>query len=190
MFLSPFSAVSFLDPEVLWKDTPEEVVVRFPCKQDPVELAGLGLQWDAQHKLALFGVDEVPAHLTSNVMSVFKSDTQDRLVVDRRCRNAHEQHIEGFAKLLPTGADLTSIHVPSLNKHQLRVYSHDLQDFYPSFEATVSRAASNCIGQPLPSSLFEGSFALKARPELRNKSVYVGLKSLPMGDKNAVDWAQ
>jgi hypothetical protein len=154
------------------------------------ELIGLAKQWDAHGKLILFDADEIDFDDTSNLLSVFKDANKDRLIMDRRARNSRERALEGAASLLPSGADFVGIQTPSQDWSCLRLYSHDLQDYYPSFLCSALRGATNVIARRFTAEDFSGTSALAARPDLVGRTVLAGLLSLPMGDRNAVDIAQ
>eukprot|EP00969_Alexandrium_andersonii_P266208 11765971-Alexandrium_andersonii.AAC.1 len=64
-------------------------------------------------------------------MAAPKSETQDRLVGDRRAQNAWEAHVGGSSRWLASGADLCDLQCPS--SYCLRVWSDDVQDMYPAF---------------------------------------------------------
>jgi hypothetical protein len=54
------------------------------------ELVKLARQWDDHGKLVLFGVDECNYDEASNLLAVYKDSDKDRLIMDRRSRNAKE----------------------------------------------------------------------------------------------------
>ena len=76
-----------------------------------------------------------------NVLAVYKSDTVDRTVWDRRRRNCREAHLKGAAGDLPGGYELCEIEVPE--GHRAYVFADDIADMYPTFIAPRERACTN-----------------------------------------------
>ena len=76
-----------------------------------------------------------------NVLAVYKSETVDRTVWDRRRRNCSEAHLKGAASDLPGGYELCEIEVP--DGQRAYVFADDIADMYPTFTAPPERARTN-----------------------------------------------
>ncbi len=78
----------------------------------------------------------------------------------------------------------------------LKIFSEDIADFYPAFEASVERGCTNVLGKAYKTDIFAGTFALKEFL-WRRKSLGLNLpgkvlcanRGLVMGDVNAADFA-
>jgi hypothetical protein len=187
-FLSMFSAACYLEPRLLAVAYHGPVIPSMKQSGEEGELVAYAKSWDKQGKLWLCGEDEVPSGKRSKFIPVWKDEHTDRIVHDRRRMNAMEAHLGGSSRDLASAADFIEMEVPP--GWEARLWTDDLIDMYPSFVASKERAQTNAVARVFPSSCFEGTKALKSRPDLVGKPVLACLQSLVMGDKNAVDWAE
>ena len=130
----------------------------------------------------------------AGMFPVDKGDGKQRLITNRRPRNAHERSIGAVAGLFPHGSVLTDIQLP--DGHVLRGSGDDLPDFYHSVRVPGKRALTNAFG---PAIAFREVQHLHAASQFRERfvdSVHPGTlvralqTTLPMGDVNATDFAQ
>ena len=188
-WLSMRSAAAYLEPRLLELRHPREPPPRVRPMQERQELLNFCRDLDRHGKLYLAAPVECPRSQRMPLLAVPKSDTQDRLVGDRRARNAWEAHVGGDARWLAGGADLCELVVPE--HHCIRIWSDDVQDMYPAFDAAAARAVTNAIAVELPSRAFAGTRALSRRPGLEQEPFLVPcISGMISGDLNAVDFAQ
>ena len=104
------------------------------------ELAKL---WDVNGLLALFDKPVEPGYFCK-VFQVYKSESLDRQIGDRRLVNASERHVDGPSKFLPPGHLLTQLHVRRW-KERLRGSITDRRDFYHQAFVSDERASTNML---------------------------------------------
>ena len=193
--ISVFGAAAYIEPRLL--EIADRCVVSDAAwhalkKARPAaitrELVAYARKWDRHGKLHLFLVSDVDIDDMSDLMAVWKSASEDRVVSDRRRRNAKEVHLAGASKDMPSGADLVDFEVPR-SWHAV-AHLDDLQDFYPSFDGSIDRARTNALRVVACSDAFLGIKALRECKHLQGCRVVPGLKGAVMGNKNLVDWAQ
>lgn len=151
-------------------------------------------RWDDSGRLLLVDAADVPAAQRGELFPVFKSGDEDRIVFNRIPRNQLERHVGGFSSLTPAAPCLVELELPP--DCEAHVWSEDLSDFYPAFQAGETRGCTNALGLPLPPTLFEGTEAFKrlARRCAKEKrplptQVLPCNLGLVMGDLNANDYA-
>ena len=69
----------------------------------------------------------------------------------------YERHLGGYSAQTPGAADLVELLIP--RGSTARIWAEDLSDFYPAFEASEERAATNALAMPLPVGCFAGTRA-------------------------------
>ena len=132
-WLPVLEGATYLEPRLLEvtgvdSDLP---VARFAAdRSEAVKFAEL---IDSAGRLYLARPEEAPAGDRMNVLAVYKSETVDRTVWDRRRRNCREAHLKGAASDLPGGYELCELEVPL--GHQAYVFADDIADMYPTFVA-------------------------------------------------------
>ena len=114
--------------------------------------------WDAGGKLALALPSEVSDRFQH--IAVPKNETSDRVVSDRRRRNAREFHLRGSSQHMPTGSLLLEFELGP--GEELRICSDDLADMFPSFDVPFSRALTNAVAVKCCLGDFEGTTAAAA----------------------------
>ena len=196
LFLSPFSAACLIEPRLL---RPPDGCLPAPQHGlyqhgSAAGLRSLLLQWDRHERLALLPAADVPPSEWGEIFEVPKDDVTTRAVFNRIPQNSYEVHVGGSASLTPSGHALVDLDLGSSNV--LAIYSEDLSDFYPAFEGTLARAATNVVGRVFSSAQFRGTHAYAALQRAASLSgspvplkVVAGNKGLVMGDLNACDWA-
>ncbi len=129
----------------------------------------------------------------SAIMSVLKDENWDRLILDRRGPNGEEAHLRRSSQNLAPGWVLTDLTLEP--DEELRIFATDLSEMFYSFAITAERARSNCL--PLVCRLWElddsvaASVYRREHPQATpDDEVLVSLFTEPMGDVNAVDYAQ
>ena len=91
---------------------------------------------------------------------------------------------------MPSGPDFAEVQLDLEGKYVCRVSADDLEDFYPSFDASAEMGRTNAESMEIPASEFAGTRALRKRPDLLHEAVVPCNRGLLMGNQNAVDWAQ
>eukprot|EP00435_Cladocopium_sp_Y103_P038928 s550_g10.t1 len=118
-------------------------------KEDKDANLRLAKLWDVNGRLlALFDSPSFPG-CYSKVFQVYKSPERDRQIGDRRLPNAHEFHVNGPSRNLPTGHLLTELHL-DVGSETLRGSVTDRRDFYHQSQVSLSRARSNCLSVSFP----------------------------------------
>ena len=166
--------------------------------QDPrlrrksVLLALLARMWVAG--MLAFALDaDIDARLVSGMFPVHKSADRDRLVSNRRPRNAVEQRIGAAAELFPHGCMFTELLVGA--RARVRGSGDDLPDFYHTVKVSSARARSNAFGRPVRfrdvAHLAAARRLREQRPDIQDNTLIRALQAtLPMGDTNATDYGQ
>ena len=203
-FLTPQVRASYEDPERL-RDWPPGAAPAVPrCGLLPISVEWLRLlaRMDGCGLLDLADVDEVPRgpageNLAASFFATTKDAEHDRTVVNRVRRNAQERRLGLVGQVFPHGSSLCEAHLR--DGEELRVSADDLPDFYHTCAITRARALSNAVGRPVPIHVAKGwaSWARFAErhPEAAARAQRRGVvqplwNALPMGDGNAVDYAQ
>ena len=203
-FLTPKVRASYEDPERL-RDWPPGVAPPVPrCGLLPLSVEWLRLlaRMDGCGLLDLADVDEVPRgpageNLAASFFATTKDAAQDRTVVNRVRRNAQERRLGLVGPVFPHGSSFCEVHLR--DGEDLRVSADDLPDFYHTCSISRARALSNAVGRPVPLHIAQGwdSWArfVQHHPEAAARAQRRGVvqplwNALPMGDGNAVDYAQ
>ena len=195
---------TYEDPEALRAWDPGRSPATPPCGLLP-----LSAEWlltldrlDGSGLLALGDVDEVPRgpcgeHLVASFFATTKDAERDRTVVNRVRRNAQEKRLGLVSQVYPHGSSLCEVHLEP--GEELRVSADDLPNYYHTCAITRARALSNAVGRPVPVrraqrwsawAQFEAEHP-EAAARARARGVVQPLwNALPMGDGNAVDYAQ
>ena len=184
---------AFRDPEVLRVRSSSEPAPRARHHVSPEREVELLECFDVAGMLEFILDDEIESKLVSGMFPVPKSAERDRLVSNRRPRNAHERSIGAAAELFPHGSMLTELLVGA--RARIRGSGDDLPDFYHTIRVSRERARSNAFGRRLR---FRDVAHLAAARRLRashpeiddNTFVRACQSTLPMGDKNATDFGE
>ena len=187
-WMHPFDAACYLEPRILEYDAGEcpLPVSKFGASRD--EAITYVQTLDKANRLFLADCSECPPKDRMNLLAVYKSESVDRTVWDRRRRNWRERHVAGAASDLPTGYDLVDCFVGPQQRAYL--FADDISDMYPCFVAPPTRALTNGIAIELTP---EECHGMKALRRFANKDIPRRLvpccSGLVMGDVNAVDFA-
>ena len=200
-YLGVFSAAAYLEPDLLSLDRlPQHVrppAVDLPPPQQQrgatSDVLAFMWQWDRHGRLHLEPPWMTPRSEQGSLFPVWKSDTEDRVVFNRIPRNSKEFHLPGHAKFTVGGHELCEIQVPP--NSQMRLFSDDLSDAFPSFVASKARARSNALAWTAPAEQFRGTAAhsqMEAAYRRAGRVMPSRLRpchaGLPMGDVNAAEW--
>ena len=104
--------------------------------------------WDDMGKLRLISVQDKEASADSRLFPVFKNQSSDRIVMDRQIQNTKEMSFGGMACMVGGGPDLVEFRCPKGWK--VRMISEDLQDYFPSIDASAEKADSKQYRKSLP----------------------------------------
>ena len=188
-----FEAATFVEPSLLELGRDRTTPIPNPPNRADAEVLKYVRSWDAGDKLELALPDEVSDRFQH--IAVPKDAHKDRVVSDRRRRNAREFHLRGASSHMPSGPLLCEYELQ--DGQELRVYSDDLADMFPSFPVPWERALTNAVALRCCASDFKGTAALK-RLEQRlrrngeqlhpDQRVVALNASMVMGDINAVDY--
>ena len=136
-----------------------------------------------------FALDEdINPRLVSGTFPVPKSAERDRLVSNRRPRNAVERSIGAAAELFPHGSVFTELLVGA--RARVRGSGDDLPGFYHTVRVSEARARSNAFGRRLrfrDVAHLVAARCLRARSGIRDDTPVRALQSmLSTGDRNAI----
>ncbi len=196
--MNPFVRRVYEDPDLLKVD----------CAGRLVRLLRLTPEWyamlkrlDAVGMLALAPRGEVPSTsdgeiLAANFVTVAKDEQNDRAIVNRIPKNDREQRIDCLSGFFPHGCSICEV---ALRDHEeLVVEVDDQPNFYHKFQVSRQRARSNVMGRLVPTAVARERFPLawsrltRAEQEQATRDGHVATlwDALPMGDGNAVSFAQ
>ena len=159
-------------------------------KEDDVALLE---RFDCAGMLEFALASEIDRRFVAGIFPVAKSATRDRPITNRRPRNAVERSVGASAELFPHGSVLTELQVPP--GARIRGSGDDLPDFYHTVRVGLKRARTNAFGRPVRfeqiAHLEAGKRLLSRYPGISGSTLVYALQStLPMGDRNATDFAQ
>ena len=185
-YLQPESDFAYLDEQ-----TGRPLRVRHYVRRED-EIALLE-RFDDAGMLEFELASEVDRRRVAGMFPVAKSALRDRVITNRRPRNAVERSVGAPAELFPHGSVLTEIRVPS--GFRIPGSGDDLPDFYHTIRVGPKRAHTNAFGRALRveqiAHLDAGKRLLSLYPGLPGATLVYALQStLPMGDRNATDFAQ
>ena len=100
-YLPVFEAATFVEPSLLELGRGRTTPIPYPPHRSDAEVLKYVLTWDAGDKLELALPDEVSDRFQH--IAVPKDEHKDRVVSDRRRRNAREYHLRGASSHMPSG---------------------------------------------------------------------------------------
>ena len=190
-----FDAAPFLDPlgRALYLD-PVSQAIR-PVEPPPVKIfASETEKWkllrklDASGRLGAILEGEVYQGYQTGLFSIQKDGSKDRLIFDSRPFNTLEQVPQRWIKSMASAATLCEL---QLGKDEICLVSGtDLREFYYSFRATHSRLVRNSLLVTVWPWELRGFKCYRPALERQRRKVYLGLRTLAMGDSAAVELAQ
>ena len=189
-FLDPLGKALYLDP-VGQSMRPEDSLVEPP----PVKIfASETEKWkllrklDASGRLGAILEGEVYPGYQAGLFSIQKDGLKDRLIFDSRPWNTLEQVPQRWIKSMASAATLCEVQI---GRDEICLVSGtDLREFYYSFRATHSRLVRNSLLVTVWPWELRGFQCYSPSLERQHKKVYLGLKTLAMGDSAAVELAQ
>ena len=188
-YLDATSQRIFQDPlstrEPIGPSTRKPPRLRVHCpKSEKIRLFEL---LDSTDRLAIHRADEVTPLYGSGLFAVTKSLTKDRMILDSRGANVLESPPNRWIKSLASAEVICRYQL--LPHEELVTSGNDLKDFYYFFKSTSSRSRRNVlVGAMHPKEL---SHLRALKPEhLQEECVFGALKTLAMGDCQAVELAQ
>ena len=191
-FMDPFTATTYLEPETLRNREPRKQAP-YPHQRHVPEVIKLAKRWDDVNRLRIYPAALVPRRRRSALPAVKKDHQYDRLILDRRGPNSEETHIGRASQGLAPGWRLTDLELG--DQEDLLLYSTDLTEMFFAFQVSESRGLTNCVAAEV--SFHEVSSTKAARVFRRaypghgpQSKVLLALFTEPMGDLNAVDYAQ
>ena len=141
---------------------------------------------DSSGRLELFAREEVRPGVRSGLFSVPKDGQRDRMVLDARPPNALESSESRWIKSLGTLEQIQFMHLP--DDCDLEVHAEDLREFYHSFIVSPIRAARNVLA--LEFSYEDVAHLSVCSKSMRNQVLIPALRTMAMGDTNAVAYGQ
>ncbi len=189
-FLDPLGRALYLDP-VSQAIRPEDSLVEPP----PVKIfASETEKWkllrklDASGRLGVILEGEIYQGYQAGLFSIQKDGSKDRLIFDSRPFNTLEQVPQRWIKSMASAATLCEL---QLGKDEIYLVSGtDLREFYYSFRATHSRLVRNSLLVTVWPWELRGFKCYQPALERQRRKVYLGLRTLAMGDSAAVELAQ
>ena len=137
---------------------------------------------DKSDRVDLHPVRSIPPWRLSQFLALWKSQSLDRTLQDRRDPNEEEETPEADSRDMPTGERLCDFHLTG--DEVLILSKSDADDCYPSYVATPERAVTNAVGTPVRvREVRDGPGALDP-----DEWVYVCVRGLPQGDHGAVHY--
>ena len=145
-FLDDYLVMAYKEPDSLLISPPRlpgrgEAPILNDSVSEVAKLAGV---WDKLGLLELHRFD-VPDSQLVKVFNVYKNETTDRQIGDRRGRNYQECQICGPSAFLPSGVDFLDLEV-SPARQVLGLHCSDRKDYYHQLMTTSSRCLSNTVG--------------------------------------------
>jgi len=210
-WLPPEIAASYLDPELLRED-PAAISNRSKVHATIDNWARLLRRFDSSRILVLGRVHEIPRDAAGKVprngfFATYKDEDADRSVCSRVPRNRLEKQLGLARELLPHGSQFCEMQLDT--DEDAVVDAADRDNFYHKCSVSRQRALTNAIGPPMPAAALAGTVALEAAQAREADGKGAGstpgaagrndagrdlwqpcLGALPMGDLNAVDYAQ
>ena len=193
-YLNTFAAACYLEPRLLEpRSATKPAIASGPQRGSNREFLEFLRQWDVRGRLHLEPPRTTTRFEQGTLFPVPKTLAEDRIVFNRIPRNAREQHLSGYSRFTPAGHDFVEVEVPP--GHEVKLYSDDLSDAFPSFRATRARAVTNALAWTAPVEEFNGFRALE---HLRRDCLRRGVsmptrvrpchKGLVIGDLSAADF--
>ena len=163
-----------------------------PMKQDGLlsEIVKLAKDLDAKGKLVLAAPGEIDMRRACKLIPVYRDEKRDRVVWDRRIQNCYETPLRSASQRLVGGCALVDYELDA-NSVPL-VWAEDVSDFYPAFDTSEAKAMTNLLGRWVPAHMLSDTAAFKRRRRhlAEHSKLAICVKSLLMGDLNAIDVAQ
>ena len=183
----------------LWPSASHERAEIRPCNRVRADILPKFLQaLDDAGMLAAFRATRGPPGAFFSVRKEWCAERQvwiQRLVLDRRPRNAQEQQLTPPEDTVPHGSAFIELQLDPQNV--VRIWATDLPQYYYRMRVSPERAATNAFTEAIDGEEFRGLRAVRslleeegAQPETRVGLIHFGLATMAMGDLNATIFAQ
>ena len=142
---------------------------------------------DSSDRLAFYPASAFDSRFTNGLFAIIKNQSKDRMILDARCQNMRES---ATGRWLRTLANFSSLLTLSLRPDEVLIMGgEDLKDYYYYFAVSDQRAQRNVLSGSLPASEAR-LFSCFEAAEKGHSRYYAALKTLAMGDLNAVSYGQ
>lgn len=149
-FLSDALWMAYVEPaSLVFRSDPGTLDVPDLTKEDGDEVLALAKVWDARGLLFLVHDQPDMTPTSMRFFNCYKAQQVDRMIGDRRARNAIEGIIPGASRALPTAVSLACLEIDPA-KERFSVCISDRKDFYHQFKVSPERAKTNVCYPPLP----------------------------------------
>ena len=189
-FLDPLGKSLYLDP-VGYSMKPEESMEQPP----PVKIfASESEKWkllrklDASGRLGAIREGEVYPGYQAGLFAIQKDGEKDRLIFDSRPWNTLEKVPNRWIRSMGSASALCELQVDS--GEMVLTSGTDLREFYYSFRVTHSRLIRNSLLVTVWPWELRGFHCFDPSLEDEPGKLYLGLRTLAMGDASAVELAQ
>eukprot|EP00435_Cladocopium_sp_Y103_P034036 s1336_g8.t1 len=142
-FLSDALWLAYVEPaSLVFRDDPGSADVPDLSKEVYDDVLALAKVWDVNGLLWLEDDDTSLDSTCMRFFNCYKSATVDRMIGDRRARNAVEGVIPGASRALPPALLLSALEIKPASE-RLSICVSDRKDFYHQFRTTAERAKTN-----------------------------------------------
>ncbi|CAK0879549.1 unnamed protein product [Prorocentrum cordatum] len=186
--LPVFEAAAYLDPGLIERGQPLGHGLN-PMWQagSSSEIVAFASDLDRSRKLYLASPDEVNLKQACKLIPVLREQHRDRIVWDRRTRNAAEHALQSGSQRLVPGHALCEYELQDDAEPVL--FAEDVSDFYPAFDAPPARARTDVLARNVQTHLLQHARAYANRRAELGERCVVCVASLRMGDLSAIDFA-
>ena len=143
---------------------------------------------DSSGRLGALRECDVLEGYQAGLFAVGKSSTHDRLIFDSRPFNTLERPMRRWIGSMGAAASLCDLHVAE--DSILRTSGTDLREFYYSFAVSEQRLRRNSLLISVKPEDLRGFRCYDPAFEQEGRPIYLGLRTLAMGDSMAVELAQ
>ena len=189
-FLDKQSCFIFDDPLSAAK-TPEEALEDPPQVRlfgDEAELWKLFKKLDSSGRLGAIPDTKVLPGFQAGLFSVGKDECKDRLIFDSRPFNILEAPPNRWIRSMAAGTNLTEFHLE--DNEMLVVSGTDLREFYYTFAVSDRRLIRNSLLFSATVEKIRGWNCCTPEITQHKGKIFLGLRTLAMGDTCAVELAQ
>jgi hypothetical protein len=189
-FLDKQSCFIFDDPLSAAK-TPEEALEDPPQVRlfgDEAELWKLFKKLDSSGRLGAIPDTKVLPGFQAGLFSVGKDECKDRLIFDSRPFNILETPPNRWIRSMAAGTNLTEFHLE--DNEMLIVSGTDLREFYYTFAVSDRRLIRNSLLFSTTVEKITGWNCCTPEISQHKGKIWLGLRTLAMGDTCAVELAQ
>lgn len=171
--------------------SPEQLSTEVPVVRlfgDESELWKLFKKLDASHRLGAIPDTEIIPGFQAGLFSVGKDESKDRLIFDSRPFNLLESSPNRFIRSMAAASNLTELHLGA--SEVALVSGTDLREFYYTFVVNDQRLIRNSLLFLTEASKISGWNCCTEEVQAHPGKIWLGLRTLAMGDTCAVEIAQ